>query len=243
MYISLLIILACLFLLLSKRRHQSRSISENWLLNAYTIYNNQVYPFHNKISMDEQKYISMIMNNYDPEKEFKHTHHISPYSFGISIEKGSGKVNLSRFNIGSVEQDIRVHIEQLLQDINLDDSICAPGYKYYGVGWDLEDGIIKFYTINKHKSKIECHVYKVQRNRRNEVIEVIFKIKKIYDVGIDETIMYKDGKNIEQTNQSRSNRDITHNYTANNWIRKFRRLEFILDTVSEYDGKIILYFD
>lgn len=245
MYFTFLLLLVCSFLLLPRR--QCRLTTSNWLSSAYGIYNKRVYPFHKSISLQEQAYISAITSNYDPDKEFdlelQSTGSISPYSFSISIDKESNKVNLTRFNIGSVEKDIRTDVKRLLESIKLDDSFCKSGYKCAGVGWDLIEGILKFYTLSDDKCKIECHVYKVQRDDRNEITEAVFDMKKTYDVGEKNTRMYKNGEMVNQINIARPNVIDTHNPTANDIIKKMRRMGFILDTYSEYDGTVTLYFD
>lgn len=250
MYITFLLILGCLFFILKRRTsnrlletYKKRLTSENWLLDAYGIYNKHVYPFDTKISTEEQRYIYSIINNYDYRKEFENTYDISPYSFSITVEKDLNKVNLSRVNIGSVEKDVDVYINRLLQYVHIDDTLCAQGYKYYGVGWDLDDGVIKFYTLSTDKCKIECYVYKVQRNYQNEITSSTFKTKKTYDVGETITVMYKDGKEVQQVNLPRPTVIDTRNHVANNWIRNMQQLGFIIDTYSDYDDKINLYFD
>ena len=245
MYFTFLLLLVCSFLLLQGR--QCRLTTSNWLSSAYGIYNKRVYPFHKSISLQEQEYISVITSNYDADKEFdlelQSTGSISPYSFSISIDKESNKVNLTRFNIGSIERNINDHVVRLLHYIQIDDTLCTHGFKYYGVGWDLIDGIIKFYTLNKDKSKIVCHVYKVQRNEQNEITGSTFYTKKNYDVGVKNTIMHKNGKTINQINLSRLKDEDMGNHTANKWVSKMQSLGFILDTYSDYEGSINLYFD
>ena len=93
------------------------------------------------------------------------------------------------------------------------------------------------------KRKIQCHVYKVVRNDKNKIIETTFDTKKTYDVGEKVTVMYKNGKNIEQVNLPRPTSVDTKNTIANTWIKKMQKLGFIFDTYSDYDGKINLYFD
>jgi len=250
MYIIFLLILGCLFFILKRQTpnklpvtYNKRLTSENWLSDAYGIYNNHIYPFDTKISTEEQRYIYSVINRYDHRKEFENTYDISPYSFSITVEKDSDKVNLSRVNIGSVEKDIDVYVNRLLQYIHVDESLCAQGYKYYGVGWDLDDDIIKFYTLSKDKRKIECYVYKVKRNYQNEITKSIFKTKKTYNVGDTITIMHKDGKRVQQVNLPRPTAVDTYNNVANKYIKIMQRHGFIVDTYSDYDGKINLYFD
>ena len=96
MYLILLLLLGCL---LSPRR-------DNWLSYAYDLYNDYVYPFHDRISTEERRYVNFIVKNYDRSREFKNTYNVSPYSFSMSIEKESGKTNLTRVNLGSVEKNI-----------------------------------------------------------------------------------------------------------------------------------------
>jgi len=234
MYLVLLLLLGCLFMY---------TRTDNWLSDAYSLYNYQVYPFHDKISREERRYVNSIIKNYEYSKEFTNTYSISPYSFSMSIEKESGKTNLTRVNLGSTERNIGGCVTRLLRHIGINDMLCIPGYKYYGVGWDLEESIIKIYTLRYDKIKIECYVYTVLRNDENEIIETTFDTKKIYDVGEKVTVMHKSGKNVEQINLSRPGSIDTKNTIANKWIKTMQDLGFIFDTYSDYDGKVNLYFD
>ncbi len=236
----LLILIFLTLFFMYRTRSQSRV---NYLEQFYDVYTRNVYPFHRKIGKIEREYISNLKGVYDYYKEFRETVHISPYSFSISIDKETNKVNLTRVNIGSVESDITSHVEKLLRHIGVDTQICAPNYKYYGVGWDLVDEIIKFYTLSNDKSKIECYVYKVKRDAENEIVESKFETKKEYDVGKKNTVMHKNGKKIDQKNLSRVASMNTKHPVADDWIKKMKKLGFMLDTHSDYDGKINLYFD
>jgi hypothetical protein len=244
MYFALFLLLSCITFIYLVRDRRRPITSQNYLSTMYDIYNKNIFAFHTKISGEEKKYISTIISNFDCNKEFEKSVDISPYSFSISIHKESNKVNLTRVNIGSVENDITPDVTRLLQYFKINGSICDPDYKYYGVGWDLIDRIIKFYTLSKDKTKIRCHVYKVQRNQQNEVTQAIFHTKKEYEVGKKNTIMHKDGRKIDQINLSRIKAppDIKHTI-GNEWIERMTNLDFILDTYSDYDGNINLYFD
>ena len=241
-YIILIIILISALYHLSKQPKHPRLMSSNWLSDAYDIFNDKIHPFKYKISNREQEYIYAIIDNYDHMIEFKNGQEISPYSFSISIDKNTGQVNPTRINIGSVEQNIQPNVTKLLKYIQVNETPCTPGFKYYGIGWDLVDGIIKIYTI-KDREKIECYVYKVKRNDKNDIISSSFHTKKTYDIGKRNTIMYKNGEEIEQINTSRKSSEKLSVHHANTWIKKMQKLGFIFDTFSDYDGKINLYFD
>lgn len=239
-FVLLLLISVSMSIILNGRYR--RLTSNNWLSDAYSTFNKKVYNFHDIISRQEQKYIIDIISKYNPSLEFQNGGELSPYSFSISIDKKSGIVNLTRVNIGSVSRDISANIVRLLDHINVKDNLCLPGFKYYGIGWDVIEGIIKFYTLSHDRRKIECHVFKVERNESNEIATAKFNTKKTYDVGNNITVMLKNGKAIDQINTNR--KCVTmENSTANAWINKLQKLGFILDTMSDYEGKINLYFD
>ena len=238
-FISLLFVL---FMLIPKGTH-GRLTSKNWLNDAYMIFNSKITNFQDRISPEEQGYINAIIADYDPGVEFRHGTDISPYSFSIAIDKQSEFVNLTRVNIGSVERNIDSHVEQLLDYMNICDDLCLPGFKYYGVGWDLEESILKFYTLGHDRQRIECHVFKVKRNEFNAITSTKFHTKKNYHVGSSNTVMLKNGKSIDQINTNRIWVEDIGNSTANAWIKKMQKMGFILDTYSDYDGKINLYFD
>lgn len=230
--------------LFTLRRLYLRLTSDNWLHTAYELFNDNVFPFKKHISSNERTYIDNIITDFDHEYEFKNGYKISPYSFSISIdvEKG-GIVNATRVNIGSVEKNIRQHVKALLDHINLPDSLCETGFKYYGIGWDLLDKILKVYTLKEDRSEIQCYVFRVKRDKLNNIISTAFDTKKAYAVGNRKTIMRKKGMSIDQINSPRFCTRDMRNETANEWVKKMQRLGFILDTWSQYDGKINLYFD
>ena len=218
--------------------------SNNWLSDAYSIFNDKIYNFHDTLSRQEQNYINEMISKYNPSQEFQNGGEISPYSFSIAIDKKSRNVNLTRVNIGSVSRDINASVKRLLDYIAVEENICSPGFKYYGIGWDVIEGIMKFYMLSHDRRKIECHVFKVERNdESNEITTATFDMKKTYVVGEKNTVMLKNGKAIDQINTNRKWVHDMENSTANAWINKMQKLGFILDTVSDYEGKINLYFD
>ena len=238
MNLSLVLLILCIAILVFRR-----SQSTNILAHMYDTYNTHVYPFHKRVGIEEQAYIHAVVSKYDYHKEFKKSVNVSPYSFSISIDKETNAVNLTRVNIGSVETDISQPTQRLLGHLKIKENVCAPRFKYYGVGWDLVDGIIKFYTLRDDKKCIECHVYKVTRDANNEIVDTAFHTKKSYDVGKKNTVMYKDGKKVNQRNTARVIPTRLDHPVANEWIRKMTKLDFVLDTHSDYDGNINLYFD
>ena len=242
MWSAIIFICILLFVLCFLIPHHRRLTSKNWLKDAYGIYNSKITNFHDRISPEEQKYINAIIADYDPGVEFRHGFEISPYSFSIAIDKTNGFVNLTRCNIGSVTTNIGENVEQLLEYMDISD-VLSPGFKYYGIGWDLLDSIVKFYTLSHDRKKIECHVFKVKRNESNAITTTIFNTKKTYNVGDKNTVMLKNGKSIHQINTNRNWVEDIGNSTANAWIKKMQKMGFILDTFSDYDGKINLYFD
>lgn len=237
-----LLITLCYLFNICRQPKRLRLVSSNWLSKAYDIFNEKIYPFKSKISEKEQEYIYSLIDSYEHKNEFNNGYEISPYSFSISIDKNTNQVNPTRFNMGSVEKDINHLVIKLLKHIQVNDTLCTTGFKYYGIGWDLLDGIIKIYTI-KERDKIECFVYKVKRNERNEVTSSSFLTKKSYDIGKKSTIMYKNGKKVRQINTSRDGCIDLGNQIANAWVKNMQGLGYIFDTFSDYDGKINLYFD
>ena len=220
-----------------------RLTSDNWFRTAYDLFNDNVFAFKKNISEQEQNYIDSLIKDFDFEYEFKNGYEISPYSFSISIDVNiDGIVNPTRVNVGSVEKDIRQHVNILLDHIKVPKH-CEPGFKYYGIGWDLVDRIIKIYTLKEDRSEIQCYVYKVKRDNLHNVISTTFDTKKTYSVGKKKTIMHKQGMSIDQINASRFGTKDMLNPIANAWVKRMQRLGFKLDTFSQYDGKINLYFD
>lgn len=239
MYIFVLILLLMMVYVIFTRKKPTA----NLLRERYDTYIKNVFPFDTKISRVEQDYISTIAQKHNYYTEFDKGFEISPYSFCIAVNKKTNDVNLTKVNIGSVENDITKDVTRVLKDMGIHDSICAQNYKYYGIGWDLENKIIKFYTLRLDRSKIGCHVYKVERDKDNNITDAVFTTKKMYDVGEKNTVMHKDGKKINQVNVSRIKKHDAHHPIANTWINKMRALDFTLDTYSDYSGKISLYFD
>lgn len=220
-----------------------RLTSDNWFHTAYHLFNDNVFNFKKYISEKEQNYIDSLIKDFDSDYEFKNGYEISPYSFSISIDlNDNGIVNPTRVNVGSVEKDIRQHVKGLLDYIRVPKH-CEPGFKYYGVGWDLVDRLIKIYTLKEDRSEIQCYVYKVKRDNLHNVISTTFDTKKTYAVGKKKTIMQKHGMSIDQINTSRFVTKDMLNPVANAWVKRMHRLGFKLDTYSEYEGKLNLYFD
>lgn len=235
------IVFAAFFVPFSIYKH--RLTSDNWFHTAYELFNDDVFAFKNNISKQEQTYIDAVIKDFDFEYEFNNGYEISPYSFSVSIDlNNGGVVNPTRVNVGSVEKDIRQQVNGLLDHIKVPKH-CEPGFKYYGIGWDLVDRIIKIYTLKEDRSEIQCYVYKVKRDNLHNVISTTFDTKKTYAVGKKKTIMHKYGMSIEQINASRFVTKDMLNPIANAWVKRMQRLGFKLDTYSRYDGKINLYFD
>ena len=238
-----ILIISAIYLFIPQHPLYKRLTSDNWLHTAYDLFNYNVFPFRKNISNQEQIYIDAVINDFDHEYEFKNGYEISPYSFSISIDVDNDAiVNPTRVNIGSVEKDIRQHVNRFLDHIKVPKQ-CEPGFKYYGIGWDLVDRIIKIYTLKEDRSEIQCYVYKVKRDNLHNVISTTFDTKKTYSVGKKKTIMHKQGMSIDQINASRFGTKDMLNPIANAWVKRMQRLGFKLDTFSQYDGKINLYFD
>ena len=89
------------------------------------------------------------------------------------------------------------------------------------------------------------YVYKTKRDRKNNITSINYDTKKNYDVNKNTTYMYKNGKTVEQHNKIPK--------LDNTYYQKYPEIieliddmnnrGFDLDTYSEYDNKLNLYFD
>jgi len=215
-------------------------------LKGLFVYDKEVYPIRTSISKPELDYIYnyiKISSSTDIIKD----DHISPYTYSMKISKIDGKINSSRFAFGTKTNPtaIEKNIKQLATKLGITDLSKDSNDVWGGVGWDIEDKIIKFYTISNDNKIIICYVYKTTRDDKNNVINIKFLTKKTYNVNKDTTYMFKNGKTVEQHNRV-SNID-------NIYYKKYPELKeiisgmkirgFTLDTYSEYDNFLNLYFD
>jgi len=215
-------------------------------LKALLVYNYEVFPILDTISKPETEFIySYIKNSSDKERD--ENMHISPYTYCISIRKIDGKINSSRFAFGTKKNHVELekNIKSLSKDIGITDLPNKKDDVWYGVGWDLEDKIIKFYTISKDNKTINCYVYKTERDSKNNIISIKYDKNKKYDVNKEITYMYKDGKTVEQYNNVPKIDNIYYKKYPEiiEIIGDMTKRGFSLDTYSDYNDTLNLYFD
>ena len=214
--------------------------------HLFKIYNEKIYPFMKKISHDEQIFIEKTLNNMNT-RDIRENKHISPYSFSFCIDKNKNKTNYSRFNIGnkSNQNIFKKDVKELLDKLEI--RIDKPqAYNWYGIGWDLEENIIKIHMINKRNKKIICYVYDVERGRNNNVKNTTLHSSKTYLIGVEKTTMLKQGKSINQFNiqNNFNSKHLKIKYPETDKIIKdMNKKGFDIDSYSEYDNKLNLYFD
>ena len=207
-------------------------------------YNEKYYPLSKKLTKEENKLIEKWINKMEKEDVIKNKH-ISPITFGVTLHK-DGHINKSRFGIGTKTKydEFKKDTLELLKPFDVE-KFLPKNYNYYGIAWDIEDNLLKVYGLNKDNTKILCNVYKVERDEQ-KIITIQFDSEKDYKVGKDKTIMKKDGKNVSQYNTGSSNYplEFMSSYSKLEDVMKMaQRNDLHLDTYSEYDNKLNLYFD
>jgi len=211
-------------------------------VNDFDNYNNHVYPLTKKITKQENDFIKKWIGMLE-EGDISKFDHISTYMIGYTIFK-NGHINKSRFGIGTLtkHQEFKNDCLKILRKYNIEFKE-PPGYLWYGLAWDIEDKILKVYLLNKHKTKIISHIYSVTRHE-NEISEIYFSSKKHYNVNKNKTLMFKDQQTISQVNV-----DVLPKYLKNRYPKSKEIISFMnqgkwdLNTYSEYNGKLNLYFD
>lgn len=207
-------------------------------------YNEIYYPFNKEITKEENKFIDKWINKMEKDDVIKNNH-ISPITIGFTLHK-DGHINKSRFGIGTKTKydEFKKDTLKLLKPFNIE-KFLPKNYNYYGVAWDIEDSLLKVYGLNKNNTKILCYVYRVERDEQT-ITAIHFDSGKDYNVGKDKTIMKKDGKNVTQYNTGTSNYPIEFmsSYSMlEDVIENAESNDLHLDTYSEYDNKLNLYFD
>ena len=214
-------------------------------LDLYNTYIKDIYPLQKNISVHEKDFIEKSLHKITDE-DIKTNEHISPYSYSCCINKTKNKTNFSRFNIGnkSNQDEFGRDVQKLLNKLEI--KLEKPEmYNWYGIGWDLEENIFKVSFLHKNNNKILCYVYNIEREgKKIKNIELVSN--KIYIVRKDKTIMFKDGKSINQYNV-KNKMDISKykkKYPEiNKIIYNMNKKGFHIDSYSEYDNKLNLYFD
>lgn len=214
-------------------------------LRGLLVYHTEVYPILDKISQQEIEFIYSYIQNSSVE-DIKINSHISPYTYCINIKKIDGQINSSRFAFGTKtkHKEFEKNIIDLAQKINIE----LPDKKddlWYGVGWDLEDKLIKFYTISKDSKTMTCYVYNTERDNESNIKQIKYNSKKKYDVNKDVTYMHKDGKTIEQHNNVPKIDNVYYKKypKITEIINDMNNRGFVIDTYSEYNDTLNIYFD
>ena len=172
-------------------------------LKCLLVYDEEVYPIRREISKPELDFIYNYIKMSSLKDNAEDTH-ISPYTYSMKISKLSRGINSSRFAFGTKtknnHKEVENNIKQLAKKIGITDLSKESNDLWYGVGWDLEDNIIKFYTISRDKKIFICYVYNTTRDDEKNIIKITYLSKKTYDVNKNTTYMFKNGKTVEQYN-------------------------------------------
>jgi len=211
-------------------------------VNDFDNYNNNVFPLTKNITKQENDFIKKWINMLE-ENDLSKFDHISTYMIGYTIFK-DGHINKSRFGIGTLtkHQEFKNDCLNFLRKYNLEFKE-PPGYLWYGLAWDIEDKILKVYLLNKKRTKIVSHIYSVTR-LEDKISEIYFSSKKHYNINQDNTLMFKDHQVVSQINT-----EILPIYLRNRYPKSKKIISFMnkgkwdLNTYSEYNGKLNLYFD
>ena len=208
----------------------------------YTYYNKYIFNLKKYITQDENKFITKWINKLE-KKDFS-INNISTYLTGITIYT-NGTVNYSRFAIGTLTKfDLfKVDCVNLMKKLKINPINVPNNFMYYGIAWDIHDNLFKVYLLNNTKKNILCYVYKITR-QNNKLINSNFLQVKKYDVYYNNTIMYKNNKRIYQINSNKIPKHLLNKYEKTyKIINKMKKYNWILDTYSEYDNKLNLYFE
>ena len=188
-------------------------------------YQKNIFSIYSHLSNEEYSFLIKTLNDISDD-DINKDKHLSSYSFVISIE--NDKINTSRFIVGTKTkpENFKKNSIKMLKSLNISEK-SPIGFQWYGIGWDINSNIIKIYFLKKDFSEIVCKEY--TRNPSQKIRE------KKYKVGSQTTIMEKDGQKIKQINNFKK---FKHEI-----LQKMLDLGFSLDTHSEYNKKITLYFD
>lgn len=183
-----------------------------------------IFPIISNVSAEEYSFISAVVEMME-EEDIESNDHLSAYSYPVSIE--DGRVNYSRFIFGTKTKPEKFGqmAKAMLFNQNIEED-PPEEYKWYGIGWDIQNKQIKVYHLSEDNSKIICNEYV-------RTLGTKLRTKK-YQVGKEKTVMEKEGKLIEQVNGEK-----IHNQV----VERMTDLGFELDTYSQYDKKLTLYFD
>ena len=188
-------------------------------------YQKNIFSIYSHLSNEEYDFVIKTLNDISDDDIHKNEH-LSSYSFVISIE--NDKINASRFIVGTKTkpENFKKNSVKMLKSLNISEK-SPIGFQWYGIGWDINNNIIKIYFLKKDFSEIICKEY--IRHPSKKIRE------KKYNVGIETTIMEKDGQKIKQMNNFKKFKCEI--------LQKMLKMGFSLDTYSKYNKKITLYFD
>lgn len=242
--ISVLIYVYFLYTQIYKNRESFNNDASNKTKYLFQIYNELYYPLTEKLTNQENDFIDKWIKRIEKD-DIEKNKHISATTVSFTLHK-NGHINKSRFGIGTKTKfdSFKSDTKNLLKHFGVQ-KFLPIHYNYYGIAWDIEDNLLKVYGLNQNNSRILCNVYNVERTN-NKVLSIRFDSEKDYKVGKDKTIMKKDGKNISQYNTNSSNYPIEYmsKYPKlKGLIESVQNNNLRLDTYSEYDNKLNLYFD
>lgn len=238
----IIIIIVCLYGLQYDEGFEAQEEEDlRTFYSSYNDYNKHVYPLREKLSEKENEFVEKWIHKLENE-DFERKG-VSVYIISFTIHE-DGTVNKSRFCIGTTTKysEFETDSKELLKNLKITHNIVKPkNYNYYGIAWDLENEIIKLYLINDKYSKIVCYVYSVKGNEEKDKPITVKK----YDVSKNETTMIKDGKHVKQFNSRTLPQELLDEYPlATELIEHVKTtMEWNVDTYSEYDSKLNLYFD
>jgi hypothetical protein len=205
-------------------------------------YDKNVFPINKSLSKVELDFILNSIKISTP-KDFSINQHISNYTYCIKIK--DNEVNKGRFAFGSKTkpQKFKELCAPMLEMFSINHK-PREGFNYYGIGWDIKENIFKIYELSKDSSAIFCEEYEVNRSSN----ESVFLKKKLYKVGVETTLMEKDGELIKQINIGQETPNGKESEVSVKFpkakilVKEMSSLGFVLDTYSVYDDSLNMYF-
>lgn len=214
-------------------------------LSALLTFDSNVYPIRSKLSKPELDFIYQYIHTCS-ESDVTSDKHISSYTYGISL-LDNGIENRSRFAFGTKTNfdKMRENMQDLASHIGISTLPVDNTHLWNGVGWDVVNKELKFYLLSKDKLTMVCYVYTVERDSNNNIIHTEFKDTKLYSVDKTVTLMRKGDITVKQYNDiSRITKQMYTTYPKlKRTIGRMKRYGYNLDTFSEYNNQINLYFD
>jgi len=142
-----------------KRRRESlhmrtEDLGREVQINKLNTYNNSVFPIKESLSGEEYAFILNSIKMSTAE-DFIHHDHISNYTYCVRVNRDGE--NKGRFAFGNKTKPIM--FKEICQPVFEALSIKHTeknGFNYYGIGWDVQENIIKIYELSKDFSSIFC---------------------------------------------------------------------------------------